>query len=106
MRDVHYMELAEKAIAQLCNPDARGAFLTVRSGADQNTMTVGGGEPQDNTPARSTGPSTEGREDVDRMAPLPEPEPLAKPGETLNRLKIRWEMIIRRAVPAPTENPT
>ncbi|MBN1866147.1 flavin reductase family protein [Candidatus Sumerlaeota bacterium] len=41
MRDVHYMKLAEKAMAQLCNPEARGAFLTVRSGALLNTMTIG-----------------------------------------------------------------
>ncbi len=53
-----------------------------------------------------SGPSTQGREEVERLAPLPASEPLAKPGETLNRLKVRWEVILRREAPAAAENPT
>ncbi len=70
-----------------------------------NTRLSGaGGESQGGGGA--TGPSTKGREEVDRLAPLPEGDPLAKPGETLNRLKVRWEVILRREAPAGAENPS
>lgn len=77
-------------------------------GLDPNTKLIGGGEPEDRpSDSRASAPSTQGRDDVDRMAPLPDSEPLAKPGQTLNRLKVRWEMIIRKpAAPANAENPT
>jgi type IV pilus assembly protein PilM len=59
----------------------------------------------DEGPSSPTGPSTQGREDVDRLAPLTDAEPLAKPGQTLNRLRVRWEVILRRDTPAE-ENPS
>ncbi len=77
------------------DPDFNGLENTMRS------ENAGSGS----SPAGASGPSTKGNEDVDRLAPLPQPEPLARPGQTLNRLKIRWEVILKGDAPAAPENP-
>jgi type IV pilus assembly protein PilM len=58
------------------------------------TMLIGGAPPQSGGPSPS-GPSSRGNEDVDRLAPIEDAPPLAKPGQTLNRLRLHWEVIIR-----------
>lgn len=71
-------------------------------GRSDNTMLSGaiGGQQSGGS---ASGPSSRGREDVDRLAPIKDAPPFAKPGQTLNRLRLRWEVILRGD--KPPENP-
>jgi hypothetical protein len=54
----------------------------------------GGGPGDQFSPPSNPGAPAPGREDVERMAPLPRAAPDGKPGTSIFRYRLRWEVVI------------